>query len=36
MPEETPKTLNHFALFAFRDAYWPLPSSERAQFQIAG
>jgi len=32
MPEETPKTLNHFALFAFTDAYWSLPSSERVLF----
>ena len=32
MPEETPKTLNHFALFAFKDTYWSLPTSEREQF----
>ena len=32
MPEETPKTLSHLALFAFKDAYWSLPSSARAQF----
>ena len=32
MPEETPKTLNHFALFTFKDAYWPLPAAERARF----
>jgi chlorite dismutase len=32
MPEETPKTLNHFALFAFKDACWSAPSSVRAQF----
>ncbi|HTP11120.1 MAG TPA: chlorite dismutase family protein [Anaerolineae bacterium] len=32
MPEETPKTLNHFALFAFKDAYWSLPAQARAQF----
>ena len=32
MPEETPKTLNHFALLSFKDAYWSLPSSDRAQF----
>ncbi len=32
MPEETLKTLNHFALFAFKDAYWSLPSSERVLF----
>lgn len=33
MPEETPRTLNHFTLFAFKDAYWSLPSDERAKFQ---
>ena len=32
MPEETPKTLNHFALFSFKDAYWSLPTNEREQF----
>ena len=32
MPEETPKTLNHFALFAFKDAYWSSPAAERANF----
>ncbi len=32
MPEETPRTLNHFALFRFKDAYWALPSAERADF----
>ncbi len=32
MPEETPKTLSHFALFAFKDAYWSLPSQARTQF----
>jgi hypothetical protein len=24
MPEQTPRTLNHFALYAFTDAYWSL------------
>ena len=32
MPEETPRTLNHFALFAFKEAYWPLDSEARADF----
>jgi chlorite dismutase len=32
MPEETPRTLNHFALFAFKDAYWSLNSEARLQF----
>ena len=32
MPEETPKTLSHFALFSFKDAYWSLSSDERATF----
>lgn len=30
MPEETPRTLNHFALYAFKDAYWSLPAEARA------
>jgi len=32
MPEETPRTLNHFALFAFKEAYWTLPADARAEF----
>jgi chlorite dismutase len=32
MPEQTPRTLNHFALFAFKDAYWSLTSDARAEF----
>ncbi len=32
MPEETPRTLNHFALFAFKEAYWPLASDVRTEF----
>jgi chlorite dismutase len=35
MPEETPRTLNHFALFAFKDAYWPLPAAVRAEVRAA-
>jgi chlorite dismutase len=30
MPEETPRTLSHFALFSFKDAYWSLSAAERA------
>ena len=33
MPEETPRTLNHFTLFAFKDAYWSLSTEERDRFQ---
>lgn len=32
MPEETPRTLSHFALFSFKDGYWSLPADERASF----
>ncbi len=35
MPEETPRTLNHFALFAFKDAYWALAAEARAEFHRA-
>jgi chlorite dismutase len=35
MPEETPRTLNHFALFALKDAYWPLPVDVRAEVRAA-
>jgi chlorite dismutase len=31
MPEETPRTLNHFSLHAFSDAYWALRPAERAE-----
>jgi chlorite dismutase len=33
MPEETPRTLNHFALFAFTEVYWALAAQARAAFQ---
>jgi chlorite dismutase len=33
MPEETPRTLNHFALHAFSDAYWTLSSAARAELR---
>ena len=33
MPEETSRTLNHFALLSFKDAYWPLSPVARAEFQ---
>ncbi len=32
MPEETSRTLNHFSLFAFKDAYWTMDSNARAAF----
>ncbi len=32
MPDETPRTLNHFALCAFKDAYWSLSPETRAEF----
>ncbi len=31
MPEETWRTLNHFALFSFKDAYWSLAADARAE-----
>jgi len=30
--EATHRTLNHYALVAFKDAYWALTSTERADF----
>ncbi|HLF27457.1 MAG TPA: chlorite dismutase family protein [Anaerolineae bacterium] len=33
MPEETPRTLNHFALLAFKDAYWTLAPEARTEFR---
>jgi chlorite dismutase len=35
MPEETPRTLNHFSIFAFKDAYWTLSAEARAKFHTA-
>ena len=32
MSEETQRTLNHFALFSFKDAYWSLSTKEREEF----
>lgn len=32
MPEETPRTLNYFALFAFKEAYWSLSPEARTEF----
>jgi chlorite dismutase len=32
MPEETPRTLNHFALLSFTEAYWTQDSQARADF----
>jgi chlorite dismutase len=32
MPEETPRTLNHFAYYAWTQAYWALAPKPRAEF----
>jgi chlorite dismutase len=32
MPEETPRTLSHYALVAFKDVYWALTPEARAEF----
>ena len=32
MPEQTPRTLNHFSLYAFTDAYWSLDQEKKASF----
>ena len=32
MPEQTPRTLNHFALYAFTDAHWSLNKEEKSSF----
>jgi chlorite dismutase len=32
MPEQTPRTLNHYAMVAFKDPYWDLMSDGRAAF----
>ena len=32
MPEQTPRTLNHYALVSFKDAYWALASEARVAF----
>ncbi len=31
MPEQTPSSLNHFALVAFKEAYWALPAEARTE-----
>jgi chlorite dismutase len=33
MPEQTPITLNHFAMVRFTDAYWSLEASHRAEIR---
>ena len=33
MAEQTPRTLNHFSLYAFTDAYWSLDQQARSAFQ---
>lgn len=35
MPEQTPRTLNHFAFFKFKDAYFDLPSGERKELHAS-
>jgi chlorite dismutase len=35
MAEQTARTLNHFSILAFTDAYWSLASGGRAEFQRA-
>jgi chlorite dismutase len=32
MPEQTPRTLSHYAVISFTDAYWNLGSKEREEF----
>ena len=32
MPEQTARTLNHFAMYAFTEAYWSLDSEARSRF----
>ena len=32
MAEQTPRTLNHFALYAFKDGYWSTDPKQRAEF----
>ena len=32
MPEQTPRTLNHFGIYAFTDAYWLLNQAEKSSF----
>jgi len=32
MPEQTPRTLNHYALYTFKDAYFTLDAWARAEF----
>lgn len=32
MPEQTPRTLNHYSLFAFTEAYWASESEVRSSF----
>jgi chlorite dismutase len=32
MPEQTPRTLNHFSHYSFTDAYWSLDREEKSSF----
>ncbi len=35
MPEQTPRTLNHFSLYAFTDTYWSLNKEDKSSFHQA-
>lgn len=35
MPEQTPRTLSHYAVISFTEAYWNKSSKERAEFHTA-
>ena len=35
MPEQTPRTLNHFSFYAFSDAYWSLSQEEKSAFHTS-
>jgi chlorite dismutase len=35
MAEQTPRTLNHYALVAFKDAYWAMQPDDRVAFHAA-
>jgi chlorite dismutase len=35
MPEQTPRTLNHFSLFSFKQPYFSLPREERRAFSAS-
>lgn len=35
MPEQTPRTLNHFSLYGFTDAYWSLKQEQKSSFHTS-